>query len=167
MTLITGIVQYYNLSAFSNTLRSHGYSTLVSWETFQSVCQDKFSLSIRRFWGKRGKMEAKKGESCSLIKNLVSPIPLGRPDTQAKTSWTYWYDLVMVKKLSADNKPRKFKVSKLDVASIYRKLLAWIPECFDRLILLSTKWSKEVSALESKSGEETRRSHIELSFHFQ
>ena len=112
-------------------------------------------------------MEAKKGESCSLIKNLVSPIPLGRPDTQAKTSWTYRYDLVMVKKLSADNKPRKFKVSKLDVASIYRKLLAWIPECFDRLILLSTKWSKEVSALESKSGEETRRSHIELSFHFQ
>ena len=27
-------------------------------------------------------MEAKKGES----KNLVSPIPLGRPDTQAKVS---------------------------------------------------------------------------------
>ena len=29
---------YYNLSAFNNRLCSHGYSTLVSWETFQSVC---------------------------------------------------------------------------------------------------------------------------------
>ena len=38
------------------------------------------SLSVRRFWGKRGKMEAKKGE-----KNLLSPIPLGRPDTQANS----------------------------------------------------------------------------------
>ena len=38
---------YYNLSAFNNTLRSHGYSTLVSWETFQSVCQDKLDLLIR------------------------------------------------------------------------------------------------------------------------
>ena len=38
------------------------------------------SLSIRRFRGKRGKMEAKKGE-----KNLLSPIPLGRPDTQANS----------------------------------------------------------------------------------
>ena len=37
------------------------------------------SLSIRRFCGKRGRMEAKKGESC-----LLSPCPLGRPDTQAK-----------------------------------------------------------------------------------
>ena len=73
----------------------------------------------------------------------------------------------MVKKLSADNKPRKFKVFKLDVASIYRKLFAWIPECFDRLNLFSTKWSKEVSALESKSREETRRSQNERSFHFQ
>ena len=36
------------------------------------------SLSIRRFWGKRGRMEAKKGESY-----LLSPCPLGRPDTQA------------------------------------------------------------------------------------
>ena len=71
------------------------------------------SLSIRRFWGKRGKMEAKKGETVlsnhchiqildvshdllngfvsglpfssppSSIKNLSSPIPLRRPDTQA------------------------------------------------------------------------------------
>ena len=38
----------------------------------------KFSLSIRRFWGKRGKMEAK---------NLLSPIPLGRPDTQVVQIW--------------------------------------------------------------------------------
>ena len=30
---------YYNLSAFNNTLRSHGYSTLVSWEKFQSVSE--------------------------------------------------------------------------------------------------------------------------------
>ena len=37
------------------------------------------SLSIRRFWGKRGRMEAKKGEGY-----LLSPSPLGRPDTQAK-----------------------------------------------------------------------------------
>ena len=59
----------------------------------------------------------------------------------AETSWTYWYDLVMVKKLHADNKPRKFKVFKLDLASIYRKLFAWIPECFDRLNLFSTKHS--------------------------
>ena len=29
---------YYNLSAFNNKLRSHGYSTLVSWERFQNVC---------------------------------------------------------------------------------------------------------------------------------
>ena len=37
---------YYNLGAFNNTLRSHGYSTSVSWETFQSVCQDKLDLLI-------------------------------------------------------------------------------------------------------------------------
>ena len=43
---------YYNLSAFNNTLRSHGYSTLVSWETFQSVCQDKLDLLIRFSYGK-------------------------------------------------------------------------------------------------------------------
>ena len=43
---------YYNLSAFNNTLRSHGYSTLVSWETFQSVCRDKLDLLIRFSYGK-------------------------------------------------------------------------------------------------------------------
>ena len=43
----------------------------------------KSSLSIRHFWGERGKMEGKKGESPSPIKNLLSPSPLGRPDTQA------------------------------------------------------------------------------------
>ena len=37
---------------FNNTLRSHGYSTLVSWETFQSVCQDKLDLLIRFSYGK-------------------------------------------------------------------------------------------------------------------
>ena len=42
---------YYNLSAFNNTLRSHGYSTLVSWETFQSVCRDKLDLLIRFSYG--------------------------------------------------------------------------------------------------------------------
>ena len=42
---------YYNLSAFNNTLRSHGYSTLVSWETFQSVCQDKLDLLIQFSYG--------------------------------------------------------------------------------------------------------------------
>ena len=42
---------YYNLSAFNNTLRSHGYSTLVSWETFQSVCQNKLDLLIRFSYG--------------------------------------------------------------------------------------------------------------------
>ena len=42
---------YYNLSAFNNTLRSHGYSTLVSWETFQSVCQHKLDLLIRFSYG--------------------------------------------------------------------------------------------------------------------
>ena len=42
---------YYSLSAFNNTLRSHGYSTLVSWETFQSVCQNKLDLLIRFSYG--------------------------------------------------------------------------------------------------------------------
>ena len=42
---------YYNLSAFNNTLRSNGYSTLVSWETFQSVCRDKLDLLIRFSYG--------------------------------------------------------------------------------------------------------------------
>ena len=42
---------YYNLSAFNNTLRPHGYSTLVSWETFQSVCRDKLDLLIRFSYG--------------------------------------------------------------------------------------------------------------------
>ena len=42
---------YYNLSAFNNRLRSHGYSTLVSWETFQSVCRDKLDLLIRFSYG--------------------------------------------------------------------------------------------------------------------
>ena len=44
---------YYNLSAFNNTLRSHGYSTLVSWETFQSVCRDKLDLLIRFSYGEK------------------------------------------------------------------------------------------------------------------
>ena len=48
----------------------------------------------------------------------------------------------MVKKLHANNKQRNFKVFKLDLASIYRKLFAWIQECFDRLNLFSTNWSK-------------------------
>ena len=38
----------------------------------------KVSLSVRRFWGKKGKMGAK---------NLLSPSPLGRPDTQAIQIW--------------------------------------------------------------------------------
>ena len=42
---------YYNLSAFNNRLCSHGYSTLVSWETFQSVCRDKLDLLIRFSYG--------------------------------------------------------------------------------------------------------------------
>ena len=42
---------YYNLSAFNNTLRSHGYSTLVSWETFRSVCRDNLDLLIRFRYG--------------------------------------------------------------------------------------------------------------------
>ena len=42
---------YYNLNAFDNTLRSHGYSTLVSWETFQSVCRDKLDLLIQFSYG--------------------------------------------------------------------------------------------------------------------
>ena len=40
--------------------------------TLGKYFKTKNSLSIRRFWGKRGKMEAN------------SPIPLGRPDTQAR-----------------------------------------------------------------------------------
>ena len=42
---------YYNLSALNNTLPSHGYSTLVSWETFHCVCQDKLDLLIRFSYG--------------------------------------------------------------------------------------------------------------------
>ena len=37
---------YYNLSALNNKLRSHGYSTLVSWETFQNVCRNKLDLLL-------------------------------------------------------------------------------------------------------------------------
>ena len=49
------------------------------------------SLSIRRFWGKRGKREAKMGEIERSINfsfplplpHLKSPLPLGTPDTQS------------------------------------------------------------------------------------
>ena len=37
---------YYNLSALNNKLRSHGYSTLVSWQTFQNVCRNKLDLLL-------------------------------------------------------------------------------------------------------------------------
>ena len=37
---------YYNLSALNNKLRSHGYSTLVSWETFQNGCRNKLDLLL-------------------------------------------------------------------------------------------------------------------------
>ena len=53
-----------------------GYRTLVliyfQWLLLKSLSMRKpfNSLSIRRFWGKRGKMEAKKGESF-----LFSPLP--------------------------------------------------------------------------------------------
>ena len=43
---------YYNLSALNNTLRSHGYSILVSWETFQNVCRDKLDLLLSFSYGK-------------------------------------------------------------------------------------------------------------------
>jgi len=58
-----------------------GYSTL--------------SLSIRRFWGKRGSQRSEKGRGRKernflsllplplLASPLLSPSPLGRPDTQA------------------------------------------------------------------------------------
>ena len=42
---------YYNLSAFNNTLRSHGYSTLVSWERFQNVCREKLDLLLSFSYG--------------------------------------------------------------------------------------------------------------------
>ena len=44
------------LTQFASGLRRLSFCVLQS-------CQFLFSLSIRRFWGKRGKMEAKKGES--------------------------------------------------------------------------------------------------------
>ena len=70
----------------------------------------RFSLSIRRVWGKRGRRKAKKGGSerrgtpdtdaftgaLSLLPSpfplltspLLSPSPLGRPDTQASPDLT-------------------------------------------------------------------------------
>ena len=44
----------------------------------RETCTGVLSLSIRRFWGKRGKMEAKKGESSSPpfpVSHLKSPLP--------------------------------------------------------------------------------------------
>ena len=43
------------------TLRSHGYSTLVSWETFQSVRQDKLDLLIRFSYGEKAFRRKKTG----------------------------------------------------------------------------------------------------------
>ena len=66
----------------------------------------------------------------------------------------------MVKKLSADNKPRKFKVSNISkTVGVDSGMLRSIDSFVDKVV--------KGSALESKSGEETRRSHIELFFHFQ
>ena len=57
---------YYNLSAFNNTLRSHGYSTLVSWETFQSVCRDKLDLLIGFSYGEEAFRRQQTKETQSL-----------------------------------------------------------------------------------------------------
>ena len=59
-------MQYCNLSAFNNTLRSHGYSTLVSWETFQSVCRDKLDLLIGFSYGEEAFRRQQTKETQSL-----------------------------------------------------------------------------------------------------
>ena len=47
----------------------------------------KFSLIIRRFWGKGERWKQKREKAPpSPIYNLLSPSPLGRPDTQASTN---------------------------------------------------------------------------------
>ena len=45
------LVLSYNLSAFNNKLRSRGYSTLASWNSFQRVCPDKLELLIYFSYG--------------------------------------------------------------------------------------------------------------------
>ena len=50
------------------------------------------SLSIRRFWGKRGSWKRKRER-----KNLLSPSPLGRTDAQAK-AWENFHGYMTKKK---------------------------------------------------------------------
>ena len=51
---------YYNLTAFNNKLRSHGYSTLVSWERFQNVCRNKLNLLLYINYGNKAFHRGKK-----------------------------------------------------------------------------------------------------------
>ena len=43
---------YYNLSEFNRKLRSHDYSTLVSWKMFQDVCQERLDILVHFIYGK-------------------------------------------------------------------------------------------------------------------
>ena len=56
--------------AIENKLRSFQFISILS-------TVNKCSLSIRRFWGKGERWKRKR-------ENLLSPSPLGRPDTQAR-----------------------------------------------------------------------------------
>ena len=58
---------YYNLSAFNSKLRSRGYSTLVSWESFQDVCQGKLDLLLHFFYGETASLRQKRKGMQSLF----------------------------------------------------------------------------------------------------
>ena len=61
---------YYNLSEFNRKLRSHGYSTLVSWKRFQDVCQERLDILVHFIYGKEATSWRRKKNS---TQGLVSP----------------------------------------------------------------------------------------------
>ena len=61
---------YYNLSEFNRKLRSHGYSTLVSWKRFQNVCQERLDILVHFIYGKEATSWRRKKNS---TQGLVSP----------------------------------------------------------------------------------------------
>ena len=44
---------YYNVTALNESLRSHGYGTLINWEGFQDVCKGKLDVLIYFYYPKR------------------------------------------------------------------------------------------------------------------
>ena len=67
---------YYNVTALNESLRSHGYGTLISWEGFQDICKGKLDVLIYFYYPN---LTSSTYPPCKLNhKNVLFGIKIGR-----------------------------------------------------------------------------------------